>query len=67
MEKIQVRGFRKPQVNSQLIVDYSFTPREIAKIKYYQLLEQQVIHKANLEEIRESKSKTILEYIKSIL
>jgi len=67
MEEIQVRGFRRPQVNSKLIVDYSFTPREIAKIKYYQLLEQQVIHKANLQEIRESKSKTILEYIKSIL
>ena len=67
MEKIQVRGFRKPQVNSKIIVDYNFTPREIAKFRYYQLMEQQAIHKANLQEIRESKSKTILEYIKSIL
>lgn len=46
MKTIQIRGYKKPQQNTKLIIDYSFTPTELARIKYNQLFEQQIIFKA---------------------
>ena len=46
MKTIQIRGYKKPQQNTKLIIDHSFTPTELARIKYNQLFEQQIIFKA---------------------
>jgi hypothetical protein len=44
--KTQIRGFKKPAQNTKIIYDFSFTPIEIARMKYNQLFEQQIIFKA---------------------
>lgn len=47
MKTIQIRGFKKPQQNTKLLIDYSFTPTELARIKYNLLFEQQIMFKAD--------------------
>jgi len=47
MKTIQIRGFKKPQQNTKLLIDYSFTPTELARMKYNLLFEQQVMFKAD--------------------
>lgn len=46
MKTIEIRGYKKPQKNTKLLIDYSFTPTELARIKYNQLFEQQIMFKA---------------------
>jgi hypothetical protein len=47
MKTIQIRGFKKPQQNTKLLIDHSYTPRELARIRYNQLFEQQILFKAD--------------------
>jgi hypothetical protein len=47
MKTIQIRGFKKPQQNTKIIYDYSFTPTELARMKYNLLFEQQIMFKAD--------------------
>jgi hypothetical protein len=46
MKTIEIRGSKKPQKNTKILIDHSFTPRELARIKYNQLFEQQILFKA---------------------
>lgn len=47
MKTIHIRGYKKPQPSTKLLIDYSFTPTELARMKYNQLFEQQIIFKAD--------------------
>jgi hypothetical protein len=53
MEIIKIKGFRKPQHNSKLITDHSFTPIEASRIKYNKLREEQILFKQELSEKQE--------------
>jgi len=61
--KVEIRGFKKPQQNTKVIYDYSFTPIEIARMKYNQLFEQQIIFKAE----KGNKLNQFLDKIKNFL
>lgn len=63
MKTIQIRGYKKPQKNTKIIRDFSFTPIELARIKYNQLFEQQIIFKAE----KEDKLKQFLDKINKFL
>ena len=36
----------------KLLVDHSFTPIELSRMKYYRLLEEQILFKANKQEAK---------------
>jgi len=46
MKTTKIKGYKRPKQNTKVLIDYSFTPTELARIKYNQLFEQQIIFKA---------------------
>jgi hypothetical protein len=45
---------------TKLLIDHSFTPIEVSRMKYYRLLEEQILFKANKQEAKPKRFFNIL-------